>query len=193
MPWSFYDKLGQRRSTSGAVSSGGVVLLYDSGAIGTAQATLDSGTMTIPSGVNHLRVVLRGRVSAVNSNTALSPGMQFNGDTGSHYRTGFGVTGGPLPALTTAMGLTAGNYACASSAAGVWTHTYVRIPFAQDTSVQKNIDASMFTADEDGSGNYQFNNLGCWWNQTAAVNRIAAVGGTTTFIAGSRMIVYGEA
>lgn len=170
----------------------GATVLYDSGALASAQNAIDTGAAGIAGGHNVLELWILARIT----NTSAVLNMTFNNDTGANYHRQFvrGVsttvsanTGSAENAflLTTTVGGT--------HAASNFGILRITVPFYVDTTAYKIIECFAGNADTGGTTNRRAEaQIGVWAN-TAAITRIAvAANAGLTLVAGSRMIVYGR-
>lgn len=195
MGWAFYDRNGNMKEANAFLNT--TTLLFDSGLIGSAVPTLDTGTMVVPTWVNHMRVRLVARTSNASYGDALL--WQFNGDsTASNYAWGNAAN---TTATNWGGGATSGrmNSALLGAEAGApnpnaWTIAEIRLPFATDATKQKTwLAESAGSLDNGFLGFVNASQWGGGWKGTAAINRIVLSLLAGNFIVGSRLIVYGEA
>jgi hypothetical protein len=175
-----------------AISSGGSAVLYDSGALGSPAATLDTGASGIASGFDILEIWIIARTDQAVAQSATN--LTFNADTGANYDRQF-----DRGADTTASaGGTAGGNALGMLTAGTSTDTgvfsiyRVTVPFYTETTAHKVCEITDGSADSvaaDRRVNVQVGR----WRSTAAITRVTFTApGGQNFAAGSHMICYGR-
>lgn len=175
---------------SGAGGAGGLIVLYDSGYIGSAQATLDTGANAIPSGHFDLQVFLYCRTdrAAVQDNVNIT----INADSGAHYdyervKGGGGTASALGSAANSGLGVTV---ASATATSGEFSSLVMLVPSYDGTAGWKEIIALNGIPDTTTT-NSIVQAFGAQWRSTAAINQLTfapAVG--LNFVTGSRLVVY---
>ena len=173
--------------------SGGLVKLYDSGPIGSAQSTIDTGASGVAGGHADLLIMFQGAFSAaINQGNFL---LQFNADTGSNYDFVFARNNAGTIASQSSFGAATGTSPGplpGSTVGGSYPGTcFISIPGYTGTTFWKTGTGTAGTLDNAGSHYITlFSTIG--WRSTSAITQIAALtNGNGNFIAGSRMVIYG--
>lgn len=172
--------------TAGANTS---TILYDSGFTGAAGASLDTGTMTVPAWVNHMRVEFIGASANVGTLDYLY--CQLNGDTAGNYT----ISDRSNAGINTASTGFRGAYIGGTTITAGYTHSHTwKLPWATQTSYWKRYQQGYIGGDtvNDAAGDPGiFSGV---WRNTVAINRLRfyTLSGAN-FVAGSRILVYGEA
>lgn len=163
-------------------------ILYDSGALSVAAASIDTGALTVPSWANHMRIEVIGRSSNAAANADYIR-IQFNNDTGANYSYGSNNSSLGSAAVSARTGLFPMTGA---SATAVGIHR-MHMPYAFVGSTFQKFMESLWGTNETsfaGTGGMPWQ---VWWNNTVAVTRVKVfLDSAANFVAGSRMIVYGE-
>jgi hypothetical protein len=177
-----------------AISAGGALAtLYDSGALGSPAASIDTGAAGIAGGYNVLEVFALLRLDqAVANGTTL---MRFNGDssTSNYFRQR--LTGANTTASAGINNGAAGidfNSPGSSSIAGSFGPMRCSIPFYAETTAHKSLEMTFGNGDTTDA-NKQAQVYVARWDQTTAISQISfhAPAGQN-FIAGSHVIIYGR-
>lgn len=180
----------QAYTVAAAVS--GLVQLYDSGYISAAQATLDSGASGFSTSFTHLLIKLIGRSDSA-TNNVLSK-VTFNGDSSASYSQADVSASGTTTTVETYSGTTPSTTPFtsiestlpAANALANWLGVYeISVPFYAGTFIKP------YTMIRLGGPNLQAPAGGGYWNNTAAIDRVAASLSLGNFVAGSRLMVYG--
>ncbi len=162
--------------------------LYDNIASGAIASWDVSG---ISQAYNHLKLVITARGD--DAATAHGLYMRLNNDSGSNYVSQLTYSNNASAAGQNSQGteMVIGDVTCATSDANAAVTVELLIPnyalttfnkavLIQGSLVEGSYGSSYYT--RDGGGN---------WKSTAAINRITIYGGSTNFIAGSRLTIYG--
>lgn len=150
-----------------------------------------SVSLSIPSGYNHLQVVVTAR-----GDTAGTGGqfffLRFNGDSGSNYvyqyLYGVGATTTSANAGGATTGVRVGVSPIASDAASYFGSANI-VCGNISSAVFKPV-TSNFTSAVSASSGYAGTGGGCWLS-TAAVTSVAVFPVSGNFVAGSSMSIYG--
>ena len=178
---------------SGGSSGGstGASRLFDS-TLGSAAASIDTGANGIAATSSHLIIVMKLRATA--NATVDSALLTFNGDTGAHYYIAsgdfFGVTANAVHAEA-AANISLEDVSAATAPADVFTPVTLFVPCYADGH-NKSVNAMAGYRTGNASGNVLAKSLIGYWDQTAAINQVT-VTTASTFVAGSRLTVYGLA
>jgi hypothetical protein len=166
------------------------VPLYDSGHIGSDQASFDitSGL----GGYDELRLVLYGR--GTGSGGSRNVLLRFNNDSGGNYDSDwFSFYGGTGAGAESIGGTSAyvGDVPAASATADRFGVVEVKIPAYENT-----VGTKYGTSDAGWSQSTATNGtlrqvVGFGWRSTAAINRITLTPASGDFKTGSRLVIYG--
>jgi hypothetical protein len=159
--------------------------LYDSGALGAAAATIDSGAGGFSTSYTHLRVVALLKSDQAGGAQAR---LQFNGDTGANYDDA--VVGAAQTFIT--LGIAGGALVASAPTALGPTVTDFSVPFYSTATQAKTLAGS-------GTLPYKYDNVNPPraaaivgnWRTAAAVTRIVLSVAAGNFAAGSRVMIYG--
>lgn len=169
-------------------------LLYDSGSIAAAAASIDSGVLTIPAWAKHLQFIARVRSDQAGSSTTNGPVIRFNNDSSSTYRS-FDVVdvgGGSLTSSGINLGHTSA-VANSNSLANYWAHAVGVVPLAFDTDVEKEAQTKMTGVYDSVPNGASDASLYTHWPSTAAINRVSVSALVGLLVAKSRLMIYAEA
>lgn len=184
---------GDLETTGSASGSGGLTVLYDSGYLGANQASIDTGAGGIASGHFSLLIVAYLRsTAAVSSDNVLAV---FNNDASAVYnasriQSGGGAVAGLAQSLATSALI--GNCPAASDTAKVFGALRGIMPAYDGTT---NFKSGVFESGSatDVAGNQNNTATGISYESATAISQIKLVPGTggASFLAGSRLVVYG--
>lgn len=185
--WKFFTKYGQEK-TQDALYLPICKVIYDK----TLAITEGSFDISIPAGYSHLKLVVSGRGTIVD--TDLDTKLRFNGDTGNNYD--FEYIGG-LGASASAgesfgqsaiiIGLLAGS----TAPAGLGNSIEVDIPDHSSTTFNKTLMSRNARKRGVSSGDMLARHYHGFWRSSAAINSITIFPTSGSFVAGSRVTVYG--
>ncbi len=170
------------------VTDPGFKILYDSGALGSAAASIDSGAGGFSTSYNHLKVMVLLRTSVA----AVSDGfwVTVNNDSGATSYSWSNWNGSSASTGDTAVKVTSGVPG-ASETANYFVAWSVEIPFYAQTNTFKSIEIEKI-GQQPGDGSSEAGNYNGTWKNTSAITRVKIVPNTgPNFVIGSRMIIYG--
>jgi hypothetical protein len=164
--------------------------LYDNVLSGT---TASWDVQNISQAYNHLRIVLYGRGDNAATETTVS--LRFNNDSAANYDWS-------IAAFTNASTVSANSAASAAQISGVvlpgatapassFGSSTFDIPAYAGTVGQKNVQNAGWYKRNTTAADFITSVGGGIWRSTSAINRIQIIGGTGSFIAGSRLTIYG--
>jgi hypothetical protein len=174
-------------------------VLADSGVLGGTQATIDTNTIlggNIPQTYSHLKVVIRARSSA--AVLADSVYMRVNNDSGTNYDWQYldakGAVVGAGEGLTDTKGYLGDTVAASSASSRFSTHTFT-IPMYVSTLGRFSYSGTSVAANGNATNtsgiNTVFNFGGEYDGAAVALTRLTFILTGGSFVAGSRVTVYG--
>ena len=167
-------------------------LLFSS-VLGSAAASIDTGTNGIASGYNSLHFLFYGRSSGAFTSDAI--GIQFNGDTGANYDSLITRNvGGAIGSASRFGGTNAliGNMPGASDTAGYFTATRASLPLYGVVTGGFKVGESTSGYVLDAIGNAQTQFVQWAWRSTAAINRMKVFSDAgANLVTGSALLIYG--
>ena len=178
---------------SGSGGAGGLIVLFDSGYLGSDAASIDTGANGIAGG--HFCLIVFGYLrssTAVNNDNV---GITFNNDTAAHYgferQTASGASVSSSGTANQSDGLV-GVMPGANAAANYFGVVQATIVAYDNTTNFKTVHAHSATLDVGGT-NQVVTDWATVWNQAAAISRIRirSSGGAGNLKAGSRVVIYG--
>ena len=176
--------------SGGGGSSGAITLLST-----TTRATDGTFDVSAISGTYNdliVMIIARSTISATVDGLVIS----FNNDLGSNYYfqrlRGTAATASSLESLGGA-GFTAALVPAATATANQWGHLEILIPGYASTTWKKHCGWHNFSPDGTGTGTLFHQTGGFFWDNTAALTRIAVTGtGPANLLTGSTMRIYGR-
>lgn len=162
--------------------------------LGAAATSLDTGANGISQAYDVLEIflLLRGDEAVAISTNG---GLRFNNDSGSNYDRYLTRASNAAVALVSAFAqsLLAIAVPGTSAGAGAFALTRITIPAYNQTVAHKIAETTHGLPDTADSTISRTDNAHFRWRSTAAITRVAMVNtGAWSFIAGSRMIIYGR-
>lgn len=176
-------------SGGGGGGTSGMSRLFDSTLSGAA-ASIDTGANGVAGTSSHLLIVMKLRATAAATTDTCT--LTFNGDTGAHYYmvSGdfFGTTANAVHGEG-AANLSLESVSAATAPADIFTPITLFVPCYADGH-NKSVNALAGYRTGNASGNVLAKAEIGYWDQTAAINQVT-VTTASTFVAGSRLTVYG--
>lgn len=178
-------------SGGGGSGGGGATIVYDSGYIAGAQASIDTGAGGIAGGHGTLTVIgfLRSSAAATSANITLT----FNNDGTALYNVSrvqnvSATVGGATVALGTSLNI--GDCPAASATANVFGAFWMSIPAYDSTANFKSgVALASFAQSPVGSSGNDAQAFS--YQSLAAITRLA-ITNTGNWVAGSRLIITGS-
>lgn len=164
--------------------------IFDSGEIGSAQATFD--VQGIPAlGVDlEFRLIARGDTAAA----TVTCGVTLNNDTGANYDNQQMFSNAATMAAAELFGgaSLAPNASIVAASAGAGLFGYIAgVVFGYASATfNKVAELTYTTKTGTASGNLTFRKHACFWRSSSAVNRITFTPSAGNFAAGSRLRVF---
>jgi hypothetical protein len=204
MPWTFYDRLGQKRAAS-ASTPANPQLIFDvvvgrgqAGDPAAPAAVIDTNTIlggNLPSAFKYWKLFINGRGDQAAS-TAVQVFAKLNNDAtiANYYdvtSSGNGATVGSAQDLASLGGWFIGYLTAASSVANVPGSIEATFYDPANTVFAKAMTAISQISNSNSSGASSIQMTGGRYLQTAALTRIALSLSAGNFIAGTRVSMYG--
>lgn len=164
---------------------------YNSGALGSAQASISA--TSIPSGYGMLRALLLCRGDTAADQTSVL--LQFNSDTGNNYtyigNEDYGAfSSGGINYTTTTSSILVGRMSANTGTANRASVLDIRIPFYDQTTFHKSVVSQWTNSDSAGDGNAGAGMSGGIWASTSAITSLTVLPGAGNFAVGSHLRVY---
>jgi hypothetical protein len=172
--------------------SGGATIIYDSGALGSPAASIDTGAAGIAGGYNVIEVWALLRTDQAVAASTID--VRVNNDSSAVYSYQRLTGGNATASANVVAGATSWQISAvgASMASGVFHVIRMTIPFYTETVAHKAAEV-LHGRHDTTAANGSIEARAMRWASTAAITRMAFIAPSTfNFIAGSHVIIYGR-